>query len=104
MLIAEIIIEQTAFSFDKPYSYAVPEDIKNTLKAGCRVVVPFGKGNTHRQGMVLKINEVQDDMPYKYIQRIIDDTPVIDGEMLKLCKWMHESQSQFGKPPFLHSP
>ncbi|MBO5853073.1 MAG: primosomal protein N' [Clostridia bacterium] len=90
MLIAEIIIEQTAFSFDKPYSYAVPEDIKNTLKAGCRVVVPFGKGNTHRQGMVLKINEVQDDMPYKYIQRIIDDTPVIDGEMLKLCKWMHE--------------
>lgn len=90
MLVADIIIEQTAFSFDKPYGYAVPKELEDTLKVGCRVVVPFGKGNTHRQGMVIDIYDDENDPPYKSIDRLIDEKPIIDSEMVELCKWMHE--------------
>ena len=90
MLVADIIIEQTAFSFDKPYGYAVPSELEDTVKAGVRVVVPFGKSNTHRQGVVLSVYEDKTDPPYKKIERIIDENPIISQEMLELCKWMHE--------------
>ena len=90
MLVADIIIEQTAFSFDKPYGYAIPETLTDLVKPGVRVVVPFGKGNTHRQGMVLSVYEDENDPPYKAVQRALDETPIISEEMLELCKWMHE--------------
>lgn len=90
MLVADIIIEQTAFSFDKPYGYAVPKELESMLQVGCRVVVPFGKGNIHRQGMVIKIYNDETNPPYKSIDRLIDETPIIDDEMVELCVWMHE--------------
>ena len=90
MLVAEIILEQTAFSYDKPYGYAVPDELADTLKAGCRVVVPFGSSNTHRQGMVLSVYNQDDEISYKPVNRIIDTTPVLSEEMIKLCIWMHE--------------
>ncbi len=90
MLIADVILEQTAFSFDKPYGYAVPPTLRETVKPGCRVVVPFGKGNTHRQAVVLELYEDKNDIPYKEIYRSIDSTPILTEEMLDMCKWMHE--------------
>ncbi len=90
MRVADIILEQTVFSFDKPYGYAVPDFLRDTVRAGCRVVVPFGKGNAHRQGMVLEVYDTEDDAPYKQIDRVIDDTPILSDEMLQMCKWMHE--------------
>ncbi len=90
MLIADVILEQTAFSFDKPYGYAIPENICDTIKAGCRVVVPFGRGNTHRQAVVLSIYEDKNDIPYKEIYRLIDETPILTEEMLSMVGWMHE--------------
>lgn len=90
MRVADIILEQTAFSFDKPYGYTVPEELSDTVRAGCRVVVPFGKGNTHRQGMVLEVYDTQEATAYKHIHRVIDETPILSDEMLQMCKWMHE--------------
>ena len=90
MLVADVILEQTAFSFDKPYGYLVPENLADTLKPGCRVVVPFGQGNTRRQGMVLAINESDTEIAYKSIERVLDAEPILSGEMLDLCEWMHE--------------
>lgn len=90
MLVADIILEQTAFSFDKPYGYALPENLRESLKAGSRVVVPFGRGNAPRQGMVLKIFETEEERPYKAIERVLDEEPILSDEMLKMCEWMHE--------------
>lgn len=89
MLIADVILEQTTFSFDKPYGYAVPGDLA-ALKPGCRVIVPFGKGNSMRQGMVLRIFSDESDIELKPILNAIDDEPILSDEMLRLCEWMHE--------------
>lgn len=90
MLVADIILEQTAFSFDKPYGYAVPDTLKESLEAGKRVVVPFGRGNVPRQGMVLRLCEIEEERPYKSVERVLDEEPILSDEMLKMCEWMHE--------------
>ena len=90
MFIADIILEQTAYSFDKPYGYTVPSELRETLKPGCRVIVPFGKGNTPRQGMILEIRESENNSDFKQISRLIDTSPILSEEMLLMCKWMHE--------------
>lgn len=90
MLVANIILEQTAFSYDKPYSYAIPSSLEDSLKPGCRVVVPFGKGNTLRQGMVLDITESEGDVAYKQVERVLDESPILTEEMIQLCSFMHD--------------
>lgn len=90
MYLADIILEQTAYSFDKPYGYLVPDDLEGSVLPGCRVVVPFGRGNTPRQGMVLRVSESDTASDYKAISRLIDESPILTDEMLKMCEWMHE--------------
>ncbi|HPY85780.1 MAG TPA: hypothetical protein PLS20_12230, partial [Ruminococcus flavefaciens] len=41
--IAEVAVSGTAYSFDMLFSYAVPEWLD--VREGCRVLVPFGRGN-----------------------------------------------------------
>lgn len=88
-LIAKIVIEKTAFSFDKLYSYAIPHRLHSVCKPGCRVVVPFGRGNAPRQGLIMSVEEGKCDN-LKEIINVSDDSPIINDEMLKLCEWFHD--------------
>lgn len=90
-VVASVVLEKTAYSFDKPYDYLVPEWAENTCRAGLRVIVPFGKGNSERQGLILSLEEKENTATLKEIRRIVDETPVLNDEMLKLCQWLHES-------------
>ena len=42
-MIAKIAVAAANFAIDKPYSYSVANGA--ALQPGCRVTVPFGKGN-----------------------------------------------------------
>ena len=55
--IAEIVIDGAVGSFDKRYTYAVPDDLQHKAQPGSRVTVPFGIGNSKKQGMILKVFE-----------------------------------------------
>ena len=54
--LATVAVDNTYFSFDTDYSYAVPDFLENT-KPGCRVLVPFGRGNNERYGIVLSVSD-----------------------------------------------
>ena len=86
-LIAETAVSGTAYSFDMLFSYAVPEHLQ--LKEGCRVLVPFGKGNTRRIGVVMRITEGSQSK-LKPITAQIDDEPVISEELIKLAEILRE--------------
>ena len=86
--VAKIALLGATFAFDKLYSYAVPSYLNP--KCGCRVLVPFGKGNTKKQGMVFEIYEDSFD-GLKEILAVIDKEPVITDEGIKLCEYMQES-------------
>ena len=85
--IAEIAVSNTAYSFDMLFSYTVPENFR--VKCGCRVLVPFGKGNTHRTGVIMKICS-GDISGLKKIISVIDDKPVLADEMIELAIYLHD--------------
>lgn len=87
-VIAEIAVSGTAYSFDMLFSYIVPE--RFSVKCGCRVLVPFGKGNTRRIGAVMKISS-GDASGLKKIISVIDDKPVLSEEMLGLVYYLHDN-------------
>ena len=89
-LAAQIALDGAAFAFDKLYTYAVPPEMHKSLKTGCRVTVPFGGGNTKKQGMVFCVLNAE-LKGLKAVISVIDKEPVLNPEMLKMCEFMHES-------------
>lgn len=88
-LIASVAIDGAIGSFDKLYSYKVPDYMAVSAKEGCRVTVPFGNGNKKRQGMIFGL-KAEDAGKLKEIIGITDDQPVLSDEMLKICEYLRE--------------
>lgn len=84
---AAVAVENSAFSFDKPFSYLLGDE---ECSPGCRVLVPFGKGNKCRQGIVLSVTDYDGKEKLKRISQVIDKTPVLNDEMLRLVEWLKE--------------
>ena len=53
-LLAKIALSAATFAIDRPYTYLVPEELKD-LVPGVRVIIPFGPGNRRTEGMVLAV-------------------------------------------------
>lgn len=88
-LVAKIAVENSAFSFDKPFDYAVPEKLSDRAVPGSRVIVPFGRGDKKRQGIIMSL-EYSGRPKLKYVLSVLDDTPVLSKQMLKLAVFMKE--------------
>ena len=88
-IIAKVAVENTVYSFDKEFSYKVPEILKSSCKAGVRVLVPFGRGNRKRQGIILSFCS-GDSENLKSIISVLDDEPVLSEEMIKTAIFMKE--------------
>ena len=56
-MIAKVAVENTAFSFDDAFDYAIPEKLSKDVRPGVRVLVPFGRGSKKRQGVVFALRE-----------------------------------------------
>ena len=52
-MIAKVVVENAAYSFDIAFSYQVPPAMQEDIRPGCRVLIPFGKSNRARQGLVM---------------------------------------------------
>ena len=80
---ANVIIEITAKSVDKTYTYKVPTKYKNIIKIGSRVKVPFS--SRILEGFVLNIiNDFNEDYEIKEILELVDKEPLLNEEMLYL--------------------
>ena len=86
--IAGVAVEGTVYHFDKIFDYAVKSEDAGILQPGCRVNVPFARGNRSRQGMVMYIKSA-DNTGLKYITSVLDAEPVLSEEMLSLADYMH---------------
>lgn len=91
-LVAKVAVSSTAYSFDTEYSYAVPSTFSHAAKPGCRVIVPFGKGNRRRIGFITRVYERDSYNPdLKLMHSVIDKEPLISDEMLKIIFWLKEN-------------
>ena len=89
---AGVAVSLTAYSFDKPYTYSVPDEYNDSIKVGSRVIVSFGKGNRKRVGIVLSLERMTDeDMKLKPILSVVDNEPLLNSEMMDMLYWLKDN-------------
>lgn len=75
----------------KTLTYSVPQEMKDAVKVGVRVIIPLGNKKMY-SGIVIGIredaNSVNAGFEIKDIIGVIDETPVITGPQLELWKWI----------------
>ena len=84
--IAKIAVEAATYAIDKPYSYVLPDTMDAAV--GCRVLVPFGRGNHSSEGLILSIEEALPTQPLKSVRLILDNEPLVSQKEIKLALWM----------------
>ncbi|HHW22569.1 MAG TPA: primosomal protein N' [Clostridiaceae bacterium] len=88
MLIAEVAIADATRSYDKLYDYIASEDDSDGIVPGVRVLVPFGANNKLRSAWIIRTRIDEPSQKLKKIAEVIDKTPLLSGEMIKLAQWM----------------
>lgn len=83
-----MFIDKAAVSYDKIYDYLIPDSLADSVKAGCRVMVPFGRSSASRLAMVLEITSGGISPEIKPITAVIDDEPIIGGEGIELIHYL----------------
>jgi len=88
--VAQVYVEKAVYAIDRPYSYAVLGEMRDTLCRGCRVLVPFGGGNRRVQGMVsaVETREVEESRPLKPVLAQLDKTPLLTDEMFGMIGYL----------------
>lgn len=89
---ADVIINITHENVDRPFTYAVPEELSDRVYPGCPVLVPFGNGNATRTGYVTELKETT-DVEAARVKPLLgiaekDVSPVRD--LMALAAWMHD--------------
>lgn len=89
--LALVAVENVSYHFDILYGYTYDEALKNFVKPGVRVQIPFGRNAKKlRQGIVFEIGVPQDGVRYKSIASVLDEEPVYTEEMLKLARFLKD--------------
>src|SRR5579875_1088331 len=71
---------------DQLFTYALPETMRHRVRAGCRVLVPFGSRKL--AGVVLRVHDDPPAAPVRQALRLLDEEPALDEALLKLGCWI----------------
>ncbi len=88
--ICAVAVDAATYAIDKLYSYRVPDELREQVQIGTRVLVPFGFGNKRAEAVVLAFRENAGGHKLKPIIEVLDDTPILTTQQLKLAAWMRE--------------
>ena len=78
---------------DAVFDYLLPETL-GTVEPGMRVEVPFGRSNKTQQAFIVAMlseeqkQQNKKQFKLKAVKSVIDDTPLLDEELLKLAEWI----------------
>ncbi|MCL1835732.1 MAG: primosomal protein N' [Oscillospiraceae bacterium] len=88
--IARMAVSAATFAIDKPYDYVIPAELRDKAVPGIRAIVPFGRGNKKKEAVILSVEPSSEYANLKEINELLDDTPVLDEETIKLALWMSD--------------
>lgn len=91
-MVAKVALSSTSYNYDMEYSYFISKELEDRIQAGMRVLVPFGRGNRKRIGFVTR-TYFKDyfDPALKPILSVIDSTPCVNEELMKIIFWLNEN-------------
>ncbi len=91
MLTAGVAVDKATLDFDRIFSYSVPDIFKDEIKTGSIVLVPFGRGDKLRLGIVLAVEEKEDTSKLKSVVDVKNEDHTITPYALSLIKHLKET-------------
>ena len=88
--LARVAVAAATYAFDKAYDYIIPDPLWEKAQAGVRVTVPFGRGNKRSEALILSVYTGEKKPEYKVIASLLDHSPVMGPEQLRLAFWLRE--------------
>lgn len=82
-MIISVLVEISINKKEKTFDYLVPDEMKNMIQIGKRVLVPFGAQKL--EGFIIDIKN-KSEYDLKPIIKVIDTEPILTEELLKLGK------------------
>lgn len=86
---AEVLVEYGAKALDKKFTYIIPDNFKDKLQIGMKVIVPFG--NTTINGFVVNIINSTENENLKEIVDISKQDFNLNDELMKLGEYIKEN-------------
>ena len=89
---ADVIVDISIKNVDRVFQYRIPPALSEAVSVGCRVMVPFGRGDTLRKAYVVSMTSEPsfDPEKLKEIAEVIPGAVSIQEQMICLAWWMKE--------------
>ncbi len=72
------------------FTYAVPENLRDGIRRGQRVVVQFGRQRVYAALVFSLHNQPPSNYTTKEILSVIDDQPIVNDEQFRLWQWISD--------------
>ena len=82
---ADVIIDLSVKNVDRIFQYRIPDHLRDLVKPGVQVNIPFGKGNTERKGIVVGLSKETDYDPQKMKELLDVETGVVPIRTQMIC-------------------
>ena len=87
----DVLTQISAKAVDQTFTYRVPDNMKDNIKVGIRVKIPFGRMVLEGFVMGIKDSTDYDSDKIKDIISVIDSEPVLNSEMIELGSYMSDT-------------
>jgi primosomal protein N' (replication factor Y) len=83
---AQVVVDVPLFHLDRPFTYRVPESLRESVLLGSRVKVPFGTRRRVDGWVVGWAEELPEDA--RDLIRVVSPVPAFDAAGLELLRWV----------------
>ena len=90
---ADVIVDISFEKLDRIFQYGIPEHLKQQIKIGSQVEIPFGNGNRKIKGYIISFSETT-QYPIEKIKELIGvvkNSTTIETRMIQLAWWLKET-------------
>ena len=87
--LAEIRMLDAPYHVDRPYTYLVPDPMRESVRAGRLARIPFGRGDRRTLGLIVALREGE-ETGLKAIAELMPELCSLSEEMLGLCLFLSE--------------
>ncbi len=90
---ANVIIDRSLEKLDRTFQYRIPETLRESVRPGVPVDVPFGNGDRITRGYVIEVTDelAFDPARIKEIAGVAEKGMPIEAQLIVLAAWMHRN-------------
>ncbi len=92
--IARVSIDSPLPQLDRLFDYAIPDTIRDSIRVGVRVKVPFGRGKSLYDGFVIALEQTSEfEGKLAEITQLVSTAPVLTPEVYQLVRSVADRQA-----------